>query len=370
MKLGLALSGGGIRATIFHLGLLKYLAEKGLLASVTHISSVSGASLGMALLFSHNGNKWPSDKDFLEKELPDIKQTVLTKNIELGAIWNLIESLKTNKAILLAKALTENWGVTGSLKDLPDTPVWDINATTFETGKDFRFSKKHMGDYILGLIENPDFPIAQAAASSAGFPIGIGPLPLDTAKYPFPNLAANPELRKLNKDYYLWDGGVYDNLGLEALYKSDKGLSSDIDFIVVSNASASLKLSERETGWSTPLNLRRLLDIAMDQVTSLRSRDVVGAVIKQNKGMYIKIGNSAAKITEDAKADEATKKRLIAECMSQKDAEGVRDYSTTLWSPKEADYDRILRHGYENAKCCWECYIDPDRGNTGRDDGL
>ena len=44
-NIGIALSGGGIRATIFHLGVLKWVAEKGLLEEVKRVSSVSGASL-------------------------------------------------------------------------------------------------------------------------------------------------------------------------------------------------------------------------------------------------------------------------------------------------------------------------------------
>src|SRR4051812_30862231 len=44
-RLGLALSGGGFRATLYHLGLIRFLRDAGLLSSVTHISSVSGGSI-------------------------------------------------------------------------------------------------------------------------------------------------------------------------------------------------------------------------------------------------------------------------------------------------------------------------------------
>src|SRR5205807_610195 len=45
MKLGLALSGGGFRASLYHLGLLRFLRDAGLLSKVTHITSVSGGSV-------------------------------------------------------------------------------------------------------------------------------------------------------------------------------------------------------------------------------------------------------------------------------------------------------------------------------------
>ena len=41
MNIGLALSGGGFRATVYHLGVLARLAEQDLLEKVTYISSVS-----------------------------------------------------------------------------------------------------------------------------------------------------------------------------------------------------------------------------------------------------------------------------------------------------------------------------------------
>ncbi len=44
-KLGLALSGGGFRASLYHLGLIRFLRDAGILPQVTHITSVSGGSV-------------------------------------------------------------------------------------------------------------------------------------------------------------------------------------------------------------------------------------------------------------------------------------------------------------------------------------
>ena len=49
-KLGLALSGGGFRATAFHLGVLKRLRELGILGKVSVVSTVSGGSIAGASL--------------------------------------------------------------------------------------------------------------------------------------------------------------------------------------------------------------------------------------------------------------------------------------------------------------------------------
>ena len=52
IKIGLALSGGGMRATLFHLGILKWLAEMELLENIEHVSTVSGGSIGAGLVYS------------------------------------------------------------------------------------------------------------------------------------------------------------------------------------------------------------------------------------------------------------------------------------------------------------------------------
>jgi NTE family protein len=52
-RLGLALSGGGFRASFFHLGLLAQMAMLGLLRHVEVISTVSGGSIIGALYYLH-----------------------------------------------------------------------------------------------------------------------------------------------------------------------------------------------------------------------------------------------------------------------------------------------------------------------------
>src|SRR5262245_42043837 len=53
-SIGLALSGGGFRATLYHLGLVRFLRDAGILPRVSHITAVSGGSIFAA----HLGLKW------------------------------------------------------------------------------------------------------------------------------------------------------------------------------------------------------------------------------------------------------------------------------------------------------------------------
>ena len=184
-NIGIALSGGGIRATIFHLGLFKWLAENELLEEVKRVSTVSGASLCVGLIYTHNDLTWPSSKTFLSAVLPSIERVILTNDIQTSAVLQLIRSpyFWNKKPNVIARQLEHQWGIHGSLADLSGDVAWYTNCTTYETGKRFRFCKENMGDYKIGYVEHPDIPLSHVMAASAGFPILIGPYCLPTSGY-------------------------------------------------------------------------------------------------------------------------------------------------------------------------------------------
>lgn len=352
LRIGIALSGGGIRATVFHLGVLKYLAEQGLMKNVSNISSVSGASLCVGLILSQS-RQWPSDKEYLEKVLPNIEKIILKHDIQLSALLRLPFSPChwKNRVGLIARVLETKWKISGTLQDIPDSLHWEINCTTFETGKRFRFRKDYMGDYKLGYARRPDLPIADVIAASAGFPILIGPYKLKTSDYQWSSDKFGKDRIEINDNsHYLWDGGVYDNLGLEALYKIGKGLDGDINYLITSNAFGGLEYM-RYQGRLRLTRVRRLIDIAMEQVGSLRSRDLNAAVVKPGNGLYIKIGNTAQTILQEELWSPNEREKLIKECMLPSQALKVKNYATTLRTPSKQNYQLILQHGYENAKC-------------------
>ncbi|MCL2225741.1 MAG: patatin-like phospholipase family protein [Defluviitaleaceae bacterium] len=324
-RIGVALSGGGIRAAIFHLGVLEYLAKVGLFEKITSISSVSGASICIGLIFAANKNKWPSADEFSDNIRPMIRELIIGRNIQRAALLRLpFHPHKWRRRVeMLADMLEKMWGITGSLQDLPSFPFWEINCTTFETGNRFRFRKDYMGDQKIGYVQRPNLPISHMIAASAAFPVLIGPYVLKTDGMVFTKdkFGKLPQVKVLDK-YTLWDGGVYDNLGLDALHKIGKGLDSEIDFAIVSNASASI--GEQRRGRASK-NLRRLLDIATAQTDILRSRDFISSIVSKEKGLYLKIGHNP-------------------------DNKFARNYPTTLNSPREKDFDLIFQNGYETAE--------------------
>ena len=249
MKIGLALSGGGVRATVFHLGVLARLAKTPMWDELVHVSTVSGGSLCIALVFEKSGKKWPTATDYLEKTLPQAFAVLTTTDIQrqlLIQTFTRLWQLLAGRAHVLGSLLEKYWGVTSNVSDMPLHPRWTINATCYQTGKNFRFSAERMGDYVTQYVLNPIFPLSDAVAASAGFPVGIGPLKIRTRKYVWQTHDGKKTVKPLYCSYHLWDGGVYENLGLEVLYKigadkkTGRKLRDDVDFCLVSDASAPL----------------------------------------------------------------------------------------------------------------------------------
>lgn len=359
--IGIALSGGGIRATIFHLGLFKWLAENRLLEEVKRVSSVSGASLCVGMMYSHNNLRWPTSEEFLNAVLPSIEKVLQTSDLQLSALSDLVISpIYWNKKVnMIARTLKRKWGVYGNLSDLKGDAMWYINCTTYESGKRFRFCRENMGDYTIGYVKKPNIPLSDVMAASAGFPGLIGPYSLQTNDYQWTPSKYSGENWKppSNQTLHLWDGGVYDNLGLESIFTPNNGgtLKKGLNFIIISNASPPIGSYHRRSGLSV-FNLKRMLDISMDQVSGLRSRMVMDFIKQTGQGMYIKIGNSAEKIASASRCCEELKQHLVEKCLSVEEVTHIMHYKTTLRKPNISDYQMLLRHGSEVANCTYLCY--------------
>ena len=361
LRLGLSLSGGGVRAAVFHLGVLRRLAEDDLLESVSAVSTVSGGSLLVAAVLSRSNLLWPTSRQFLSEVYPALRRLITTTDLfSLGAVgWSgLVRHnvrVLTDRAGLLVDFLESRWNVTGALRDLPDEPIWWTNATCIETGKNWRFSKSEMGDWEFGRHYEPPFRIAQAAVASAAVPYGIGALRLKLPREGWHRTDPATRAPVGKREPYasevsLWDGGAYENLGLEAMYKPGEVLRG-CNFLVCSDASGPL-------GPPRPGLLRsiaagelwapRLFDVASDQIRALRSRMLVRDFERGTvRGVLIRMGNSVRDV--DVKAGRA---RAAAEYdRFQSDQEGrlALQHPTDLNAVPEQVFDRLARHGFETA---------------------
>src|ERR1700722_18663551 len=78
---GLALSGGGVRAAVFHLGVLRCLADHGAMERVSHLSTVSGGSLITAAVMTVSAMRWPSSDEYRDSVYPQLRELLTTRDL-------------------------------------------------------------------------------------------------------------------------------------------------------------------------------------------------------------------------------------------------------------------------------------------------
>ena len=271
--MALALSGGGYRAMLFHTGVLWRLSDLGLLRKLQRISSVSGGSIVSALL----GLKWQrvagagAAADAFEREIVKPIREIAHVNIDAAAIGKGT-FLPGTISEHVAKSYASHLYGEATLQDLPDDPPrFVINATNVQSGALWRFSKPYMRDYLVGKVSNPTVRLADAVAASSAFPPFLSPARIPKSKLTFDEPADDEPLHRppFTTNVVLSDGGVYDNLGLETIWKN-------YDTLLVSDAGQKTAPEEEpDTDW--PRHAKRVLDIVDNQVRSLRKRQLIGA---------------------------------------------------------------------------------------------
>jgi NTE family protein len=336
-EISLALSGGGVRAMAFHMGVLRYLADRGWLDRVERISSVSGGSLVVGLIFTVNEGKWPRTQSEFAQVSEAVRRVMCSTDLRWAAarqlLWPPNWRFILSRANLVERALLNVWGVSRHLDELPRRPVWSINGTAAEDGKRFRFKLDGMGDYGLGYAK-VRVRVSTAMAVSAAFPGGIGPLTIKTGKYTWmkrpswgaPESEEKPTLPEFKK-LHLYDGGVYDNLGLESLFDASRATSkNDGDVIIVSDAGAPLK--KGFSLWAlNPFRFKRISDIMSDQIRSLRVRPLIEHLKRAGAGGYLQMDNALVPLASNA------------------DAQLTCAFPTDLCRLTPAQFDAMARHG-------------------------
>ncbi len=299
-KTGLALSGGGFRATLFHIGALWRLNELGWLHRLDEISSVSGGSITAAWL----GLNWKS-LDFANDGIVNNFETLIAepleafcaRTIDVGSVLGGLIAPIYHPGQLITRAYRKHLFGDATLRDLPDGkhagPRFTLYATSLQTGSSVRLTRAYVGDYRVGLLRREKIPLAQAVAASSAFPPVLCPIriacdpkawqPVDGA-----DLYVHQDLRT---QLYLADGGVYDNLGLETISKT-------CHTVLVSDAGAPLRIAHpSHVRWFGQLHYtKRVFDIISEQTRALRTRKLIGDIIDARKqgaywGIASKIGD-------------------------------------------------------------------------------
>ena len=210
--LALTLSGGGFRATLAGLGVVRLLADAGLLSRLRYVSSVSGGSIAHGVL----ARRWPElraagftagavDRLVIDPVVDSVAHSSMKTQI-VQNIWRAVG--RRTRTDVLARTLDRRFFDGVRLEDLDAQCRWVFNAANLTTGVRFTFERDVTGDYVTGLrpTGGTGRTLASAVAASAAVPGAFAPLRIPATGFP---CAARG-------DPLLLDGGAYDNLGLEA----------------------------------------------------------------------------------------------------------------------------------------------------------
>jgi predicted acylesterase/phospholipase RssA len=294
-KMGLALSGGGFRASLFHIGVLARLAEQNLLRNVEVISCVSGGSIIGAFyylkireLYQSKTDDEINQEDYIEVVRQIQHEFLAYINTDLRS--NLFRNLWDN----VRMALFPGYSRTSRLADLYEkrlyakvfakddpcdphiymtdllirpkgdngepmnvspkrdnwkrrnkVPMLVLNATTLNTGHCWQFTATWMGEppgYINS--ETDAMPTFRRMYYDGEAPAPHHKIRLATAvgaSSCVPGLFKPVELRDLYRlndgtsiDVQLVDGGVYDNQGLNTL------LEQECNLVIISDAAGQM----------------------------------------------------------------------------------------------------------------------------------
>jgi NTE family protein len=352
-EFGLALSGGGYRATAFHLGALWRLNELGWLPRLDRISSVSGGSLMVGVL----APAWPHLAWDERGRATNFEDLVVRPTLEFTGrpidvfviALGLIPFVNPADimAWLLHRVLTHRLAI----QELPDRPRFVINAMHLATGVAWRFSKPYMGDSRLGLVCDPDLPLARAIAASAAFPPFVAPLIVDLRGVKLERVAGadlfdDPRYAALKRRVLLLDGGVYDNLGIETV-------EGRCRIALASDAGGNLAVDARRFryGFWWPL-IRRTLELEGEVGRAQRRRALVDRAIAARE-LHEKTGAADPKRVTEHAALWRTSLELAGHPMLPPGwtvAPGWREHLSTLatrmWPMSESDRRHLVNWGY------------------------
>ena len=283
--LALCLSGGGFRAALFHLGALRRLNELGILSALDTISAVSGGSI-LAAHLAATLQPWPAAGavigDWDARVVAPFRR-VAARNIRTPAILRRVLPWNWPRSSTGVRALAKTYErvVTAmKLVELPVRPRFIFCSTDMEFGVSWEFRRDALGDYQVGYAAPPrTWPVARAVAASSAFPPVFNPLPVDLPPDAFQGGRRRPT------DLRLTDGGVYDNLGLEPVWKSHQTL-------LVSDGGAPFTFKPDR---GLVQRLQRYADIIGGQVAALRKRWLVSNFIAGTlRGTYWGVATEVA----------------------------------------------------------------------------
>jgi predicted acylesterase/phospholipase RssA len=416
-RIGLALSGGGFRASFYHLGVLARLAELDVLRHVDVLSCVSGGSIVGACYWLALRQRLiasaPLERDdyvalvkgliaaFADAVGFDLRRNIQPTRVRAiyQVLWQGQQGVLDPEAV--ANALEQNFyrpmmpGAGDLYMDhLPfipadhdaalgefnparhnwlrrdKVPVLVLNATTVNTGHAWQFTPTWMGESPWAVHDAADavprlqwayydqsanwrVRLARAVAASACVPGVFEPLALDA-----------PYERALT--VRLVDGGVYDNQGIVAL------MAMNCNVVIISDAAGQLLLEDAPgTGLSgLKQHAARSMDTLMERIRQANYGDLssrrLSGLLRGMMFLHMKAGLDADPIRLRFATDAYELKRstLTPSGVRRDFQRALAELRTDLdaFSPEERD--GLMACGYQMAGKAFTLQLGNIRGLT------
>ncbi|USI93016.1 patatin-like phospholipase family protein [Rhodococcus pyridinivorans] len=269
-RIGLALSGGGFRATAFGLGCLRALHDRDLLRHVRVVSGISGGSL-LAAMWAYGPESFDEFDETVTSLLRSgLQLELLRRAAGPKAIMRSVGSTGDSLVRRKPRSFNRTNGLISALdargfgrKPLEAVTHADlatvITATDLNTMTTMRFGSGVSSNWKHGDVTD-SVSVSDAVAASAAFPLLLPPV---ARTFTFTGRDGHTHEQQV----VLTDGGVYENLGLSPLLPGrDRSFTShvyDLDYLIVSDAGRGKTLTESSHYFHK--RLKRTFDITYEK---------------------------------------------------------------------------------------------------------
>lgn len=306
--IGLALSGGGYRASLFHLGVMARLADEGLLKEVGALSTVSGGSIVGAFYYKMLCEELRNDRLLTGEDYRDLMQrvtlaflavvqedlrdrVVITGSISrlvpelilkrlLGLVHKVVPAL--DPEVILDSKLEQGMRAlmfqTTLLCELMDPPVHPenrkpeliLNTSILENGQPLFIStnptsllwRQNERNHAIRIDEISNLPLFKAVSASACVPGLFNPIVIPLG----------------DRILHGVDGGVLDNLGGHAIQL----LAQEGGSVLLSDASKPIRI-ENYVEVDSVESFFRIQDLFMNAIRDLRIEGTDDTIVDMQK---------------------------------------------------------------------------------------
>ena len=231
-RIGLCLSGDGMRAALFQAGTLRRLNELGLLSRVSTIGCVAGGSLVGGVLAGNwqhlcadNGGVFENFDRMVAEPIERLAQSNLRLDAMAGEWlkpwrWLVLWRGQYTRLDRLIRRLDRRWMHGLRLADLPERPRFSFLSTNLCTGRIWQLERTVVGEPALGFLPPGRLRLAEAVAASAAHTLGFPPLFLSADPRASTAGSLEGQADALRHPVWLADGSLADSLAVETIWRT------------------------------------------------------------------------------------------------------------------------------------------------------